>query len=253
MVAHRIVPCLDLDEQGVVKGTRFRRLRRMGDAVTLATRYEGQGADEIVVLKIDAWKGKGHHLRRSLLRRLTRELSIPLTVGGGIGSVGYAEELLSSGADRVSFNSLALQRPQVLREAAERFGRQAVVLAIDAHRTPDGVPHVFARGGTLRERWTAVDWARRGARLGAGEVLLTSIDRDGTRSGFDLPLLRAVRRAVQVPIMASGGAAGPGSFLSAFREGRADAALAAGIFHSGSYAVGDVKSFLERHGVEVRR
>jgi imidazole glycerol-phosphate synthase subunit HisF len=252
VVARRVVPCLDLDEQGVVKGTRFRRLRRMGDPVELARRYEAQGADEIVVLKIDAWRGGRHRLRPSLLKALARDLSIPLTVGGGIGSVDRAEEILSAGADRVSLNTLALERPRVLTEAADRFGRQAVVLAIDAERSADGEAMVYARGGTERKAWSAVDWAARGAALGAGEILLTSIDHDGTRRGFDLPLLRAVRRAVPIPLMASGGASGPSSFLEAFRQGGADAALAAGIFHSGAYGVDDVKSFLASHGVEVR-
>ncbi|MDE1820524.1 MAG: imidazole glycerol phosphate synthase subunit HisF [Euryarchaeota archaeon] len=251
MVAKRIVPCLDLTDQGVVKGVHFRHLRQMGDPLELARRYEREGADEVVLLKVDAWRGRG--LSPKLLARTSRELSIPLTVGGGVGSVEQAEELLSAGADRVSFNSLALERPQVLTEAADRFGRQAVVLAIDAHREGRGPATVYARGGTLREGWSAAAWAKEGERRGAGEVLLTSIDRDGTHRGYDLPLLRAVRRSVRIPIMASGGAAGPRSFFDAFENAGADAALAAGIFHRGECTVGEVKDYLSSRGIEVRR
>ncbi len=249
MVAKRIVPCLDVRGTGVVKGVNFRRLVRKGDPTELAARYESEGADEIVLLKIDA--GDGHPLKPSLVRSVARGLSIPLTVGGAIGGLDQAESLLAAGADRVSFNTRALARPGVLDRAADRFGRQAVVLAVDARRTGPGRYGVFGHGGRAPTGRDPAEWAREGAERGAGEILLTSIDRDGTRDGFDLDLLRAVRRKVPVPITVSGGARGPDSFLGAFRAG-ADAALAAGIFHDRVTSVGEVKRFLSDGGVEVR-
>jgi len=250
MGAKRIVVCLDMDGTGVVKGVRFRSLRRVGEPVAMARRYERDGADELVLLKVDAHRG--HPLSPRVVRAVSRDLSIPLTVGGGIGTVTQAEELLGAGADRVSFNSLAVERPGVLTEAMERFGRQAVVLAIDGQRDAARVPRVHVRGGSAALARPVMSWGREGARRGAGEILLTSIDFDGTRRGFDLPLLRAMRRSVRVPIMASGGAENPHSFLEAFRNG-ADAALAAGIFHDRVTSVGEVKEYLAARGIEVRR
>jgi imidazole glycerol-phosphate synthase subunit HisF len=249
VVAKRIVPCLDVDARGVVKGRRFEGLRVMGDPLELAVRYEAQGADEIVLLRVDA--SVAGPVPLELVRAIGRALSIPLTVGGGIGDVDRAEALLSAGADRVSVNSLALDRPEVITEMADRFGRQAVVVAMDARLGAQGAFEVYGRGGQRSAEQEAGAWATEAARRGTGELLVTSIDRDGTRSGFDLPLLRRVRSRADVPIVASGGAAGPASFLEAFRAG-ADAALAASVFHEGTTSVGEVKKYLREHGLEVR-
>lgn len=249
MVAKRVVACLDVDDRGVVKGRKFDDLQRQGDPERLALRYEGEGADELVVLRVDAWNGGA--LTPSFVRGLARQLSIPLTVGGGIGTTATAESLLSAGADRVSVNSLALERPGAIRELADRFGRQAVVVSLDVRGASNGDYRVYARGGTRATPWSAAEWARCAVAHGAGEILATSIDRDGSRSGFDLALLRHLRDCVTTPLTASGGAGSPNSFLEAFAEG-ADAALAAGIFHDRTTSIADVKRFLSARGVEVR-
>jgi cyclase len=249
VVARRIVVCLDVAGGRVVKGTKFESLRSMGDPVTLARKYERSGADEIVVLQIDGFRGRPISAR--LVRTLAEGLAIPLTVGGGVSGVAQAETLLAAGADRVSLNSAALQDPGILGRLAKRFGRQAVVLAIDVRAERDGY-RVYARGGSTATGRDAVEWAREGARRGAGELLVTSIDRDGTKSGYDLRLLRRLRAAVPIPLIASGGARDAASVLSAFRSGGADAALAAGIFHEGRTTPARVKQYLARHGLEVR-
>jgi len=252
MLAKRIIPCLDVAGGRVVKGVHFEGLRDAGDPVELARRYNDQGADEIAFLDVTA-----SYLERKtvvdLVERTARQVFIPLTVGGGIRSVADARSLLRAGADKVSVNTAAVVRPALLRELSEEFGSQAVVLAIDARRGVHGGWAVYTRGGRDDSGLDACLWAREGESRGAGEILLTSMDRDGDRGGFDLPLVRAVSEATRIPVIASGGAGRPEDFLCVFEEGKADAALAASIFHYGRYAVCDVKAELARHGVEVRR
>jgi imidazoleglycerol phosphate synthase cyclase subunit len=249
MLARRVIPCLDVSHGRVVKGVRFEGLRDAGDPAERARLYEEQGADEIVVLDVSATpEGRGH--QHETVRRIREGLSIPLTVGGGVRSEEDAWRLLEAGADKVSVNTAAVERPELLAEIAARFGRQCCVLAIDA-ALRDGRLEVLVKGGREGTGRDAVAWAAQGERLGAGEILLTSWDRDGTREGYDLPMLRAVTAAVRVPVIASGGAATPEHLLEALRAG-ADAVLAASIFHDGDRTVGEVKAFLRDHGVEVR-
>jgi imidazoleglycerol phosphate synthase cyclase subunit len=249
MLARRIVPCLDVSHGRVVKGVRFQGLRDAGDPAERAKLYEEQGADEIVILDVSATpEGRGHQIET--VRRVREVLAIPLTVGGGIRSEDDAWRLLEAGADKVSVNTAAVERPALLGEIATRFGRQCCVLAIDAARR-DGRFEVLVKGGREGTGLDAVEWAREGERLGAGEILLTSWDRDGTRAGYDLPLTRAVARAVHVPVIASGGADTPEHLLEALEAG-ADAVLAASIFHDGDRTVGEVKRFLAARGVPVR-
>jgi len=249
MLARRVIPCLDVSHGRVVKGVRFQGLRDAGDPAERAKLYEDQGADEIVVLDVSATpEGRGHQLET--VRRVREVLAIPLTVGGGIRTLEDALHLLEAGADKVSVNTAAVHRPELLTEIAERFGRQCCVLAIDARRAGDGF-EVLVRGGREGIGRDAVAWAVEGARRGAGEILLTSWDRDGTRSGYDLELTRRVAEAVEVPVIASGGAAHPGHLREALEAG-ADAVLAASIFHDGEYTVGDVKLYLMEHGIHVR-
>jgi imidazoleglycerol phosphate synthase cyclase subunit len=249
MLARRVIPCLDVSHGRVVKGVRFEGLRDAGDPAERARLYEEQGADEIVVLDVSATpEGRGH--QHETVRRIREGLSIPLTVGGGVRSEEDAWRLLEAGADKVSVNTAAVERPELLAEIAARFGRQCCVLAIDA-ALRDGRLEVLVKGGREGTGRDAVAWAAQGERLGAGEILLTSWDRDGTREGYDLPMLRAVTAAVRVPVIASGGAATPEHLLEALGAG-ADAVLAASIFHDGDRTVGEVKAFLRDHGVEVR-
>lgn len=249
MLARRIVPCLDVSHGRVVKGIRFQGLRDAGDPAERAKLYEEQGADEIVILDVSATpEGRGHQIET--VRRVREVLAIPLTVGGGIRSEEDAWRLLEAGADKVSINTAAVERPALLGEIASRFGRQCCVLAIDA-ALRDGRFEVLVKGGREGTGRDAVEWAREGERSGAGEILLTSWDRDGTRAGYDLPLTRAVARAVRVPVIASGGADRPEHLLEALEAG-ADAVLAASIFHDGDRTVGEVKRFLAARGVPVR-
>ncbi len=249
MLARRIVPCLDVSHGRVVKGIRFQGLRDAGDPAERAKLYEEQGADEIVILDVSATpEGRGHQI--DTVRRVREVLAIPLTVGGGIRSEEDAWRLLEAGADKVSVNTAAVERPALLGEIASRFGRQCCVLAIDA-ALRDGRFEVLVKGGREGTGRDAVEWAREGERSGAGEILLTSWDRDGTRAGYDLPLTRAVARAVRVPVIASGGADTPEHLLEALEAG-ADAVLAASIFHDGDRTVGEVKRFLAARGVPVR-
>ncbi len=255
MLPVRIIPCLDVRDGRVVKGVRFRGLTDQGDPAGLARAYEEQGADEVVVLDVTATP-EGRGTRRDTVAAVRARLSVPLTVGGGIGGVEDAAALLEAGADKVAVNTAALRRPELLTELAERYGSQCVVVSIDALRTSDGraprSPYeVVVLSGTERLARDAIAWAREAVDRGAGEILLTSIDRDGTRSGYELSLLRAVRRAVHVPIVASGGADSPVHMAEAVGAG-ADAVLAASIFHQGNWTVGDVKGALARLGVEVR-
>jgi imidazole glycerol-phosphate synthase subunit HisF len=252
MLAKRIIPCLDVTDGRVVKGVNFTDLRDAGDPVELAQRYNDQSADELVFLDITATSDERETMSQ-LVARTAREVFIPLTVGGGIRSVADARSVLLAGADKVSVNTAAVRRPELIGELSGEFGAQAVVLAIDARRRARNDWNVFTRGGRTDEGIDAVEWAQRGAELGAGEILLTSMDSDGVQRGFDCELTRAVSRAVNVPVIASGGAGTPDDFVRVFEEGEADAALAASIFHYGTYTVDDLKQHLERHGIPVRR
>ena len=250
MLAKRIIPCLDVTGGRVVKGVNFVGLRDAGDPVELAARYNDQGADELVFLDITA-SSDAREIMADVVARTARKVFIPLTVGGGIRSIADARTILMSGADKVSVNTAAVRRPQLIQELSEEFGAQAVVLAIDARRANNGW-HVYTRGGRDDEGIDAMEWAQKGESLGAGEILLTSMDTDGVQRGFDCELTRAVSRATQVPVIASGGAGKPEDFERVLREGEADAALAASIFHYGTYTVGDLKAFLEQCKIPVR-
>jgi imidazole glycerol phosphate synthase glutamine amidotransferase subunit len=247
----RIIPCLDVRDGRVVKGVRFAGLRDAGSPPELAAMYEMQGADELVVLDVSATP-EGRATAVETVRQVRAQLSIPLTVGGGVRSIDNARALLEAGADKVGVNTAAVRDPGVLDELARQFGRQCTVLALDAARTPAGNWEVVVTSGTERTGIDAVQWAREATRRGAGEILLTSWDRDGTRSGYDEELTAAVARAVSVPVIASGGAAGPEHLLSVLRAG-ADAVLAASIFHYGEMTVRDVKEYLAARGVAVRQ
>jgi cyclase len=237
MLAKRIIPCLDVTSGRVVKGVKFVNLRDAGDPVELAERYNLQGADELVFLDITASSDE-RDIMVEVVARTARRVFIPLTVGGGIRSVGDARNILLAGADKVSVNTAAVSRPELVHELSGEFGSQAVVLAIDARRRTPGAWNVYTRGGREDAGCDAVEWAARGESLGAGEILLTSMDTDGVQGGFDCDLTRAVARATHVPVIASGGAGKPDDFLEVLGEGQADAALAASIFHYGTYTVG---------------
>ena len=253
MTAKRIVPCLDVDAGRVVKGVRFRELRDAGDPAELAAFYDREGADEIVFLDITA-TAENRKILLEAVARTADQVFIPLTVGGGVRSVADVAELLTQGADKVSLNSAALADPPLLTRCAEVFGSQCVVLAIDARRRTDGAGwDVFSHGGRRPSGRDAVEWAVEGSRLGAGEILLTSMDRDGTLDGYDLDLLHAVSSSVRVPVVASGGAGNAGHMYDALSRGGAEAALAASIFHFGEVSIAGVKDELARKGLEVRR
>jgi imidazole glycerol-phosphate synthase subunit HisF len=287
MLARRVIPCLDVDKGRVVKGTKFLNLTDEGDPAELAELYAHEGADEIVFLDITA----AHERRGTMLevvRRTASRAFVPLTVGGGVRSVDEMRDVLRAGADKVSFNTAAVAEPALLRACAERFGSQAVVCAIDARRLPapegtargdaaegaeiaaggsgagssasgsgaaSGAPRweVVTHGGRRATELEAVTWAMRAVEMGAGELLVTSMDRDGTRSGFDTELLAAIATRVRVPVIASGGASGPADFVTAVRDGKADAVLAASIFHRRMFSVGDIKEAMAAAGLPVRR
>jgi cyclase len=251
MLAKRIIPCLDVTAGRVVKGVHFVNLRDAGDPVELAERYNRQSADEIVFLDITA-SADERNTMVDVVFRTARRVFIPLTVGGGIRSVTDARRILMAGADKVSVNTAAVRRPELITELSQEFGAQAVVLAIDARRRPTGGWSVFTRGGRDDENIDAVEWSARGEQLGAGEILLTSMDTDGVQTGFDCQLTCAVSRATRIPVIASGGAGKPEDFLEVLTDGEADAALAASIFHYGTYTVADLKEFLDRHHIPVR-
>ena len=251
MLAKRIIPCLDVDKGRVVKGVNFVNLRDAGDPVEVARRYDAEGADELVFLDISA-APEGRATLLDIVERTARRAFIPLTVGGGVRSVEEMREVLRAGADKVSLNTAAVADPDLVVRCAERFGRQAVVVAIDARRSSAGHWDVVVRGGRDVTDLEAVAWAERAAELGAGELLVTSIDRDGTQSGFDTALLRAISSRVRVPVVASGGAAGPADFVSAIVDGGADAVLAASIFHRGLYRIADVKAAMAAAGLPIR-
>jgi cyclase len=247
MLAKRIIPCLDVTDGRVVKGVNFVNLRDAGDPVELADRYNQQSADELVFLDITA-SSDNRATMADVVARTARKVFIPLTVGGGIRSVADARKMLLSGAEKVSVNTSAVRRPELISELSREFGAQAVVLAIDARH---GI--VYTKGGRVDEGIDAIEWAKQGEQLGAGEILLTSMDTDGVQTGFDCKLTRDVSRSVKIPVIASGGAGKPEDFLRVFEDGEADAALAASIFHYGTYTVDDLKLYLEGEGVPVRR
>lgn len=246
----RVIPCLDVDRGRVVKGVGFVDLRDAGDPVELAARYDQAGADELVFLDITATSNK-RETAVQLARSAGDELFIPFTIGGGVRSIGDAQAVLDAGADKVSVNSAALARPQLLEELASTFGTQCVVLAIDAKREPGGGWEAYAAGGRTPTARDAIAWAREGAQRGAGEILITSMDRDGTAGGYDLELTAATARAVTVPVIASGGAGSPDDLVAALMTG-ADAVLCASIFHYGRHTVAEVKRHLVRAGIPVR-
>lgn len=250
MLARRVIACLDVRGDRVVKGTSFRALRDVGDPVELAARYAREGADEIVFLDIAA-SGEERATLLETARRAAEQLFVPLTIGGGIRSVADAHAALRAGADKVGVNSAAVARPELLRELADRFGAQAVVASIDARRV-DCSWQVVTHGGTRATTLDAIAWAERCGAEGAGEILLTSVDRDGRRTGYDLALTRAVAERVSVPVIASGGAGSAGHVADAFTVGGADAALVAGILHDGVFTMPALKDALRERGISVR-
>jgi cyclase len=250
MLTKRLIACLDVRDGRVVKGINFEGLRTAGDPAELAERYNREGIDELTVLDVTATL-EGRRALLETIREVSRRLFIPLAVGGGIRGLDDAKAVIEAGADKVSLNSAALTNPELITELARIYGSQAVIVAIDAKGGTDGF-EVYARSGTARAPREAVAWAREAADRGAGEILLTSIDRDGTRSGFDCELTAAVSRAVSIPVIASGGAGMPEHFAEVFSAGLADAALAASIFHFSEHAVRDLKEFLATRGVPMR-
>jgi cyclase len=249
-LARRIIPCLDTDGARVVKGVNFVGLRDAGDPATLAARYNAEGADELVVLDIAASRDQRATFLETI-RRVAAELAIPLTAGGGIRSLEDARAVVLAGADKVTVNTAAVARPALLSELSREFGAQAVVLAIDGKRTAQGWD-VMVRGGRESTGLDTIAWAKEGVSRGAGEILLTSVDRDGTQLGFDVPLTAAISREVSVPLIASGGAKLPEHFAQIFSEGDADAALAASIFHDNVQSIRELKKYLAENGIEVR-
>ena len=248
MLASRIIPCLDVREGRVVKGVRFAGLRDMGAPERLSAYYEYVGADEIVLLDVSA-SLEGRRALRKTIKAVAEQTFLPLTVGGGIRSVMDAEALFKSGADKISLNTSAVENPSLIRKLADDFGSQSIVVAIDAKKTSQGWG-VFTRSGSQKTKWTPTAWAAEAQRLGAGEILLTSIDSDGTKKGFDLDLLSAVRESTTRPLVASGGAGSLDDFVAALKT--ADAALAAGVFHSGMVRIPALKKYLKKRGVNVR-
>jgi cyclase len=250
MLAKRIIACLDVRDGQVVKGVRFEELRHAGDPAALARRYNVEGIDELVILDITATLEKRGTMAATV-RAVARELFIPLAVGGGIRGEADAEAVIEAGADKVSLNTAALSEPALISRLASRYGSQAVVVAVDAKRADDGYA-VYVRSGTAAAARDAVEWAKEAADRGAGEILLTSMDRDGTRIGFDCEMTAAVSTAVSIPVIASGGAGAFDHFVDVFTAGRADAALAASIFHYAEHSVGALKQHLRAHGIPVR-
>ena len=251
MLAKRIIPCLDVRDGRVVKGVNFVNIRDAGDPVELARFYSDQGADEIVFLDITA-TSDGRATVADVVERTAEQVFVPLTVGGGIRTLEDFRQLLRAGADKISVNSAAVKDPGLISRAAERFGSQCVVLAIDARRRPEGSYEVVVAGGRTPTGLDAVEWARRGEALGAGEILLTSMDADGTKAGFDLDMTRAVTQAVSIPVIASGGCGSLEHFAQVFAETDCDAALAASLFHFGELTVPQVKEYLRKRKIPVR-
>jgi cyclase len=255
MLAKRIIPCLDIQDGRVVKGVNFVNLRDAGDPVEQAQIYDQAGADELVFLDISATH-RGHEIVINIVRQVADQVFMPLTVGGGIRTVEDIRQLLLAGADKVSINSAAVRNPQILNQGAQRFGAQCIVLAIDALRVSekDEIPRweVYISGGRQATGLDALEWARQAVELGAGEILLTSMDADGTLAGYDIELTRTITDAVPVPVIASGGAGSPTDFVEIFTAGKADAALAASLFHDGILSIPEVKQFLQDNSVPTR-
>ena len=253
MLAKRIIPCMDIREGRVVKGVHFVNIKDAGDPVELAKEYNKQGADELVFLDINA----SHEKRKTtidLVKKVAKEVFIPFTVGGGISTIDDIRATLNAGADKVSINTAAFENPKLIKEAAQKFGSQCIVLAIDAKKN-EKMPssyEVVIYGGRKGTGKDAVEWAKQGEKLGAGEILLTSMERDGTKLGFDLPITKKISESVNIPVIASGGVGELKHFVEAFKEGKADAALAASIFHYKEYTVKDIKNFLKEKGIVVR-
>ncbi len=252
MYAKRIIPCLDLKNGRVVKGTNFVGLRDAGDPVEAAIEYDRQGADELVLLDITA-SSDARNIMVDIVTRVAESIFIPFTVGGGIRTVDDFTRILRAGADKVSVNSAALRDPEIIREAAYKFGSQCVVVAMDAKRRPTGGWTLYLNGGRVDTGRDAVEWAKEVERLGAGEILLTSMDCDGTKAGYDLELTRAISESVSIPVIASGGAGTMEHFYDAFTLGKADAVLAASLFHFREITIPDLKEYLAGKGIPVRR
>lgn len=253
MHTKRIIPCLDCKDGRVVKGTSFVDLRDAGDPVEVARNYDAEGADELVLLDITATKDD-RSTTLDLVRKVAAQVFIPFTVGGGIRSIDDFKILLREGADKISINSAAILDSGLIREAADKFGSQCVVVAIDAKRRNDGTGwNVYRSGGTIDTGLDALEWAKKAYELGAGEILLTSMDEDGQKRGYDIPLTRAVSEALPIPVIASGGAGKKEDFLEAFREGGADAALAASLFHYKELSIPELKDYLSENGISVRK
>jgi cyclase len=253
-LAKRIIPCLDVTAGRVVKGINFVGLRDAGDPVEVARRYDEQGADELTFLDITA-SSDGRDLIVSMVEAVAAQVFIPMTVGGGVRTVEDVRRLLNAGADKVSINTAAVEQPRLIREATSRYGSQCIVVAIDAKRvTVDGTPRweVYTHGGRKQSGLDALEWGRKMEEFGAGEILLTSMDRDGTRGGFDLELTRAFSDALSIPVIASGGVGSLAHLVDGILQGRADAVLAASVFHYGEYTVRQAKEHMARHGIEVR-
>lgn len=253
MFTKRIIPCLDVNKGRVVKGVNFVNLRDAGDPVEIAKVYDAEGADELVFLDITA-SNEARDTVVDMVRAVAANVFIPFTVGGGIRTIEDFRRLLREGADKISVNSAAIDRPELIREAADKFGSQCVVVAIDAKKRADGSGwNIYKHGGRLDTGIDALWWAKEAERLGAGEILLTSMDCDGTKAGYDIPLTRAVAEAVSIPVIASGGAGTLAHFKEALQEGKADAALAASLFHYKELEIREVKDYLQENGISVRR
>jgi cyclase len=250
-LAKRIIPCLDVTNGRVVKGVNFVELRDAGDPVEIARRYDEQGADELTFLDITA-TSDGRDLMLHIIEAVASQVFIPLTVGGGVRTVDDVRRLLNAGADKISINSTAVANPQMVQDAAQKYGSQCIVVAIDAKRSGEGRWEVFTHGGRKPTGLDVVEWAKKMEGLGVGEILLTSMDRDGTKSGFDLELTRAVSDAISIPVIASGGVGGLQDLADGIRVGKADAVLAASIFHYGEYTVQEAKRFMAGQGIPMR-
>ena len=251
MFTKRIIPCLDCKDGRVVKGTNFVDLRDAGDPVEVASMYDKSGADELVFLDITA-SSDGRNTTVDLVRRVAERVFIPFTVGGGIRSTDDFKVLLREGADKISINSAAIMNPQLISDAADKFGSQCVVVAIDAKRNSDGHWSIYKNGGRVDMHMDAVEWAMKAEKLGAGEILLTSMDEDGQKKGYDIALTKAISDSVSIPVIASGGAGCMEDFLHAFKEGGADAALAASLFHFNEISIKELKDYLRENGISVR-
>lgn len=251
MYTKRIIPCLDVKDGRVVKGTNFVGLRDAGDPVELASVYDSERADELVFLDITA-SNEERATMKKVVSGCASQVFIPFTVGGGIRTVEDMRNMLKAGADKISLNTAAIKNPEIIRQGAEKFGRQCIVLAIDARKSGDDSWEVYINGGRTPTGLDCLEWVKRGVELGAGEILLTSMDADGTKDGYDIKLTRAVSEAVDVPVIASGGAGTLEHFYEVLTEGKADAVLAASVFHYGQFTVRQVKEYLKSRGVEVR-